>query len=143
MYLNVSVINSRQPAIHFFRYLIMIRKNQLATSNCFYNRFVGENPSIQWADRIPSRCVITPLAVNQVSNSFTFRRMSYITLTQIANNYLQKCYPADLVTKISVQINRVVMTIDDQSIAAHKSGKRKIVTHAPVASGLSCCPECH
>ncbi len=60
----------------------MIRKNQLATSNRFYNRFIGENPSIQWADRVPSRRVITPLAVNQVSNGFTFRvgRMSY-------NNY--------------------------------------------------------
>ena len=35
---NVSPITRRQPAIHI--YSIMIRKNQLAISDCFYNRFV-------------------------------------------------------------------------------------------------------
>ena len=75
-------------------------KNQLATSNRFYNRFVGENPSIEWADRVQD-------ASSPLSLSIKCRTVSHsdewvtITLTQTANNYLQKCYPADLVTETS------------------------------------------
>ena len=64
-----SAVDNRDS---FCSYLIMIRKNQLATSNCFYNRLVGENPSIQWADRVQDAS--SPLSrVNQVSEQFHIR----------------------------------------------------------------------